>query len=276
MAAHAISRDKLIRLIGLPGGPNIIDVRTGPAFDAEPRLIPGAIRRDPDRLAEWMPGLGGGGAVLVCVEGGSLSAGVAARLRAEGIPAEKLEGGIKGWLADGLPALDTKALPPVDAQGRTVWITRARPKVDRIACPWLIRRFVDSGAAFLFVPPPEVEAVAERLGATPFDVEGVRWSHQGELCTFDTMVDGFGLGEVAGLARLATIVRGADTDRPEIAPQAAGLLAASLGLSRMHADDHQQLEAGMSLYDAYYRWCRDAVDETHDWVSHQPRARVSA
>ena len=150
-------------------------------------------------------------------------------------------------------------------------MTRARPKVDRIACPWLIRRFVDPDAVFLFVAPADVAGVAERFGATPFDVEGVFWSHRGELCTFDVMVEELGLAGFAALKQLAVIVRGADTAHPEIAPQAAGLLAASLGLSRMHSDDLAQLEDGMILYDAFYRWCRDATDETHDWVSHTPR-----
>ena len=136
--------------------------------------------------------------------------------------------------------------------------------MDRVACPWLIRRFVDPAAVFLFVAPSEVSAVAERFGAAPFDVEGVEWSHRGGLCTFDTMLREWGL-ETEALARLAAIVRGADTARFDLAPQAAGLLAASLGLSRMHRDDLRQLEAGMALYDAFYRWCRDATEETHNW-----------
>jgi len=156
------------------------------------------------------------------------------------------------------------------------FVTRARPKVDRIACPWLIRRFVDPGAIILFVAPAEVAGVSERLDAAPFDVEGVFWSHRGEACTFDAMVGELGLAGVPALERLATIVRGADTARPELAPQAAGLLAVSLGLSRMYAEDREQLEAGMLVYDALYRWCRDAVDETHDWVSHAPKPRVRA
>jgi len=146
----------------------------------------------------------------------------------------------------------------------SLWVTRMRPKVDRIACPWLIRRFVDPEAVFLYVAPAEVPAVAERFSATPFDVDGVYWSHRGELCTFDTMVQGFGLASNEALTRLAVIVRGADTARPDLAPQAAGLVALSLGLSRMYSDDLAQLEAGLLLYDALYRWCRDAVDETHD------------
>ena len=124
-----------------------------------------------------------------------------------------------------------------------MWVTRSRSKIDRIACPWLIRRFVDPHAVFLFVAPPEVVGVAKRFGGVPFDIENVFWSHRGDTCTFDTMVEEFGLG-TPPLLHLATIVRGADTARPDLAPEAPGLLAASLGLSRMYADDLQQLEAG--------------------------------
>jgi hypothetical protein len=130
---------------------------------------------------------------------------------------------------------------------------------------------VDPSAVFLFVAPSEVAGVADRFGATPFDVEGVFWSHRGEDCTFDTMIKEFGLAGDA-LNQLAMIVRGADTARPELAAEAPGLLAASLGLSRMFADDLAQLDAGMLLYDAFYRWCRDATDETHNWPSSKVRA----
>jgi hypothetical protein len=143
--------------------------------------------------------------------------------------------------------------------------------VDRIACPWLIRRFVDPMAVFLFVAPSEVKMVGERFGAAPFDIEDTFWSHRGENCTFDTMIEEFGLA-TEPLARLATIVRGADTGRPDLAPEAPGLLAASLGLSRMHSDDLEQLDAGMLLYDALYRWCRDATEETHNWPTNKQRA----
>jgi hypothetical protein len=177
-----------------------------------------------------------------------------------------LEGGSLAWAAAGQPMIPAAKLPPPDARGRTTWVTRARPKVDRIACPWLIRRFIDPKAVFLFVAASEVPAVAERFGATPFDIEGegVVWTHRGELCTFDVMVEEFGLGTDA-LRRLATIVRGADTARLDLAPEAAGLLAASLGLSRIYTDDLAQLDAGLDLYDAFYRWCRDATEETHNW-----------
>jgi len=275
-ATNTISRDKLFRLIGTPGCPAIVDVRTDEAFAADPRLIPGARRRPAGEVSAWAGSLGGRSAVVTCRKGEELSQGVGALLRAEGVAAEALEGGVTGWAAAGLPMVPEAVLPQRDAEGRTVWVTRARPKVDRIACPWLIRRFGDPDARFLFVPPAEVAGVAERFGAAPFDVEGVFWSHRGELCTFDAMVAELGLGDVPALQRLAVIVRGADTARPELAPQAAGLLAVSLGLSRMYSDDLAQLDAGLTVYDALYRWCRDAVDETHDWVSHQPRQTVRA
>src|SRR6185503_19182862 len=269
-AINAISPDKLLRLIGTPSCPVLVDVR--PSGD----LVPGSIRRPPDEVAAWAADLGAASAIVICHHGAETSAGVAAWLRQAGTKAEILEGGAEGWAAAGLPMVREAVLPPRDAKGRTMWVTRARPKVDRIACPWLIRRFVDPASVILFVAPAEVAGVSERLDAAPFDVEGVFWSHRGDLCTFDVMVDELGLSGLAALERLATIVRGADTARPEIAPQAAGLLAVSLGLSRMYADDHEQLEAGMPVYDAFYRWCRDAVDETHDWVSHVPKARVRA
>jgi hypothetical protein len=157
-------------------------------------------------------------------------------------------------------------IPRRDGQGRTVWVTRARPKIDRIACPWLIRRFVDPRAVFLFVAPQEVEAVAERFGAVPFDVEKVFWSHREDLCTFDVMVEEFSLA-TEPMLRLARIVRGADTARLDLEPEAHGLLAASLGLSRMFSEDLAQLDAGMTLYDAFYRWARDATGEVHNWPS---------
>ena len=202
--------------------------------------------------------------MAVCQKGLKLSEGVAAWLRHEGASAESLEGGFLAWAAAGLPLVSADAVPERDARGRTLWVTRARPKVDRIACPWLIRRFVDPAAIFLFVSPAEVAAVADRFGATPFDIEGVFWSHRGEGCTFDTMLEEFWLSTPA-LARLATIIRGADTGRLDLAPECAGLLAASLGLSRQYRDDLQQLEAGMALYDAFHVWCRDATEERHNW-----------
>jgi len=265
-ATNSITSENLARLIGTPACPSIVDVR--PEGET---LLPASIQRQAEEIRTWAGELTGKKAVVFCVHGHERGAGVAAILRSAGVEAETLEGGFEAWRDAGLPVIDAAKLPLRDPAGRTVWVTRSRPKVDRIACPWLIRRFVDPSADFLFVAPSEVAGVAERFGATPFDVDGVFWSHRGDKCTFDTMVEELGLGGFAALGRLAVIVRGADTAHPEIAPQAAGLLAASLGLSRMYSEDLEQLEAGMLLYDAFYRWCRDAVDETHDWVSHKPR-----
>ena len=275
-AFNTISADKLARLIGLPGAPTIIDVRADEAFAEDPRLIPGSIRRSHRDVALWGRELDCHSAVVTCQKGMELAHGVAALLRNQGIRAEALEAGAKGWAAAGLPMVPEAKLPPRDPQGRTAWVTRSRPKVDRIACPWLIRRYVDPDALFLFVPPSDVFGVAEKFSAAPFDIDGddVLWSHRGELCTFDVMVEELGLSGFAALQRLAIIVRGADTAHPEIAPQAAGLLAVSLGLSRMYAEDLEQLEAGLIVYDALYRWCRDASDETHDWVSHKAKVKA--
>jgi hypothetical protein len=144
------------------------------------------------------------------------------------------------------------------------WITRARPKIDRIACPWLITRFIDKNAEFHFVPPNEVMRRAGELGATPFDVEGVALSHDGPLCSFDAILAKYDLHDPA-LQEIALIVRGADTAHLELAPQAAGLLAISLGLSKNFEDDHQQLEMGMVIYDALYSWAKFVRDERHSW-----------
>lgn len=272
-ALNSIAVDKLARLIGTPRAPVVIDVRSEDDFAANYALIPGAIRRPWADVASWAGAYRDAQVIVTCRAGHGVSQGAAAWLRQSGVDAEALDGGVEAWTKAGLPLVPQSAMPTRDAQGRTVWVTRARPKVDRIACPWLIRRFVDPDAVFLFVPPADVASVAERYSATPFDVEGegIAWSHDGERCTFDVMVDGFNLSGIEALTHLALIVRGADTARPDIVPEAAGLVALSLGLSRMFADDHKQLEAGMLVYDALYRWCRDATGETHDWVSHQPK-----
>ena len=257
---------QLSRLIGLPDAPVLVDVRIEDDFQADPRLIPGSARRDHRRVSEWNMQGSDTPVVVLCQKGRKLSQGGAALLRCYGIAAESLEGGFEAWRSAGLPLLKLDRLPARNAEGRTVWVTRARPKVDRIACPWLIRRFVDPGAVFMFVPPADVLDVAERFDATPFDTDGVFWSHRGEKCTFDAMMEEFGL-DSRPLKLLGSIIRGADTARPDLAPEAAGLLAASLGLSRMYKDDLAQLNAGMLLYDAFYRWCRDATEETHNWPS---------
>jgi rhodanese-related sulfurtransferase len=266
----SISSDKLSRLIGTANAPVLIDVRIDEDFAADPRLIPGAMRRSHHNIQDWAAGLAGQSVVVICQKGEKLSEGTAAWLRHNAIAAETLEGGQLGWQKAELPTVPADRIPKRDGRGRTIWVTRSRPKIDRIACPWLIRRFVDPSAVFLFVDPAEIGGVAERFDATPFDVENVFWSHRGELCTFDVMVKEFGLS-TPSLERLAIMVRAADTARLDLSPEAPGLLAASLGLSRMYDDDLEQLSAGMLLYDAFYRWCRDAVKETHNWPTNKAK-----
>ena len=163
-----------------------------------------------------------------------------------------------------MSARATAVQSPPDRQSErgTQWVTRERPKIDRIACPWLILRFIDAEARFLYVPAAEVLAVAQRTGATPYDIPGVEMGHVGERCSFDAFVARYRLADPA-LQQLAGIVRGADTSRLELTPQSAGLCAVSLGLSQLFADDHEMLRHGLVLYDALYAWCRSCQDETH-------------
>lgn len=266
---NQISPAQLSRLIGTAKCPTIVDVRIDEDFDDDPRLIPTALRHPFDDVEALVERLRGKHTVVYCQKGLKLSEGAVAMLRHHGLHVEVLSGGQFGWRDAELPMVEVKVIPIGDPFKGSLWVTRHRPKIDRIACPWFIRRFVDPSARFLFVAPSQVLQVAEKFGATPFDVEDVFWSHRGEQCTFDTMVAEFGFTgkdtASTALRHLATIVRGADTNRHDLAPEAAGLMAASLGLSRMYKDDLEQLEAGMGLYDAFYRWARDALDEGHDW-----------
>ncbi len=257
-----ITPTQAMRLIGTPDAPHVFDVRLSDDLDALPRLIP---------MTQVIPhtaidGLSDrpGRAIIVCMKGRKLSEGAAALLRTKGWQAEVLEGGTLAWEAAGLPMLPREVMPTTN-----LWVTRHRPKIDRIACPWLIRRFIDPSARFLFVAPAEVPAVAERFGATPFDIQDVTFSHREEKCSFDALMDDFNLHTDA-LDRMAVVIRAADTDRHDLAPQAAGLLALSVGLSRMFRDDLQQLDAGIALYDALYRWARDGHEEGHDWPAGRP------
>jgi len=241
--------------------PLVIDVRRPPAFRAAPEMASGALRRDPAAVSAWARALPRAASVVVyCVHGHEVSQSAAKALLELGLSACYLEGGIEeGWKAAG-GELTGK---PKDASTR--WVTRERPKIDRIACPWLIARFIDPEAEFLYVPPKEVLGAAKAEEAIPYDVPDVRFSHTGDLCSFDAFLKTYRLGHDPALARLSVIVRGADTGHPELAPQAAGLLALSLGLSRSFKDDHEMLKHGMVMYDALYTWCKEGQDETHTW-----------
>jgi len=231
--------------------PLVIDVRKTSAFLAAPDMIRGALRRDPTALESWRRTLPAAADVVVyCVHGHEVSQGVA-----KALGARYLEGGIEHW--DG-----ERTSKPAGAPTR--WVTRERPKVDRIACPWLIRRFIDPEAEFLYVPAADVLGVAKGRTAIPYDVPEVEFSHVGGRCSFDAFLYRYRLTDPA-LQELALIVRGADTNRPDLAPQAAGLVSISLGLSALFADDHEMLAHGMVVYDALYAWCRSEKNEVHTW-----------
>jgi len=250
----AVSASGLKALIGRKSPPVIIDVRRNERWQEASDLISGALRRDPAQIEQWKKTLPADAEVVVyCVHGHEVSQNAA-----KALGAKFLEGGIERWRTEGgeLRAKPTGA--------STRWVTRERPKIDRIACPWLVQRFVDPDAEFLYVPAPDVKQVASEREAVPYDIPDVEFSHDGDLCSFDAFIRHFRLRDPA-LDALAVIVRGADTGRPELSPQAPGLLAVSLGLSRNFADDHEMLRHGMVVYDALYRWCKEGKSETHSW-----------
>ena len=255
----SVNSTALAEALGTEHPPLVIDVRRPPAFGDSREMIDGALRRDPDLVSAWARSLPAATSVVVyCVHGHAVSQGAAAALTAAGRSAQFLEGGIEHWKEAGLAL---RAKPPGPS---TLWVTRERPKIDRVACPWLVRRFVDPDAEFLYVPKDEVRATAARMHATAYDIPEVEFSHVGELCSFDAFLRVFRLRDPA-LQALATIVRGADTGDLDLAPQSAGLLAVSLGLSHLHADDHEMLAHAMPVYDALYAWCKDGKQETHTW-----------
>jgi rhodanese-related sulfurtransferase len=265
-----ITVSQLSRLLGTPAAPTVIDVCIDDDFNEDPRLIPTAMRHSFIDIEALVEQLDIKQVVVVCQKGLKLSQGAAALLRLRGIRAESLEGGNFAWRDAGqslipvakIPELNNLSQNMLNNRASSLWVTRQRPKIDRIACPWLIRRFVDPNARFLFVGPSEVKSVAEKFNAIPFDVDGVFWSHREDQCTFDKMIEELAL-DTDDLKKLAVIIRGADTNNLKSSPQAAGLLAMSLGLSRMYSDDLEQLEAGLIFYDALFRWVRDASREQH-------------
>jgi rhodanese-related sulfurtransferase len=262
---NSISPHELLQSIGRPSCPPLIDVRRRAVFEAADSIIPGARWRDHAEAAHWCQEMTPGADVVVyCVHGHNVSQAAMADLRRLGFHARALEGGIEAYAAAGGLLLRKAALPAGGWTSPSRWITRERPKIDRIACPWLVRRFIDPMAEFFYVAADQVEAAGQDLNATPYDIPGVAFSHDGERCSFDAFISKFGIADPA-LDRLATIVRGADTGHPELAPQCAGLLAASLGLSALYSDDHDMLRHGLTLYDSLYAWCRDVSAETHGW-----------
>lgn len=259
---NEISVQKLSKLIGTPECPILIDVRIDEDFDDDPRFVPTAYRHPFHDIASLRDELCNYSVIIYCQKGLKISQGAAAILRNMKIDAQVLEGGQFAWRDAGMPMVSSEKVFGKNFNKPTVWVTRHRPKIDRIACPWLIRRFIDPNAQFLFVSSSQVKNVAEKFNAIPFDTEDGFLSHRDELCTFDIMLEEFGIKNEA-LEILATIIRGADTNKHDIAPEVAGLLVMSLGLSRMYRDDLVQLDESMIVYDALYRWARDAQGEAH-------------
>jgi rhodanese-related sulfurtransferase len=229
----------------------IVDVRRESVFLAATDILTGAVRRDPETVVSWAGELPPAERIVVyCVAGHEVSRDAAQALRDRGVPAQFVEGGLNALRNAGFELL------PKPAGASTRWVTRERPKVDRIACPWLIRCFIDRNAEFLYVPAAAVRQEAADKRAIPYDIPDVDFSHYEEKCSFDAFIRLYGLTDPALLC-LADIVRGADTTRWDFAPQAAGLAALSMGLSRLIPDDYAMLKEGMVIYDALYLWCRE-------------------
>lgn len=283
-ALPSISPSQLNALLGRADAPLLLDVRRRPRFAESDRLLAGARYCAPEDVARFAAEHPPGDAVVYCVYGHEVSQDAARTLRDAGWNARYLGGGIEGgepgvdaadeiaqWRAEPVPRMRKRPDLGVTGERASRWITRARPKIDRIACPWLVRRFIDPRAEFFYVPTEQVFEQAKQLQAVPYDIPGAPVEHEWEHCSFDTLMRAFELRDPA-LATLASIVRGADTDRLAIAPQCAGLLAVSLGFSQMHQDDdHAMLLAMMPVYDALYAWCRSAQGEAHRWSAHATR-----
>ncbi len=249
--------------LGLPDSPMLLDVRESDDFIARPRLIPGALRCAPDRVGEWVRTLPRTrGVIAYCKRGGCVSSAVADTLNSMGYPTSILEGGVEAWIAAGHPTV--KARTDLNAPGGSRWVTRERPKIDRLACPWLVRRFIDPRASFFYTPAHRVRAESLALRAEPYDIADVTFSHRAGRCSFDAFLDEFDLHDPV-IDQVADIVRAADTGELGQSREAPGLLAISLGLSANVADDIVLLEQAMPVYDALYAWCKTARNETHSW-----------
>lgn len=266
MGDFLISVEELAGVIGTPDAPVVLDVRRRPDFERADRVLPTARWRDHAAVASWAQALPHAAPVVIyCAHGHALSQSAAAMLRERGVDARALAGGYDAWTRAGRATIDLAALPGRGFGDPSRWVTRVRPKIDRIACPWLIRRFIDRDARFLYVEAKHVEAVAKETGAIPYDIEGVRFTHRGAGCSFDALIEDFGIRDTA-LDRVALVVRGADTGDFDLAPEAAGLLAVSLGISAQSGgDDRAALARGFPVYDALYAWARHATAETHNW-----------
>ena len=266
MDTASISSRSLYAQLGSDHAPLIFDVRRGEAFDSDDSMIAGALRPAGDLVSFARLHARGRPLAVYCVRGHEASQEAAGVLSRAGHEALFLEGGLEAWRAASFPTMRRR--PEWHVPGGSRWITRERPKIDRVACPWLISRFIDPLARFDYVAKDRVLDEAKARDAVAYDLPGGAVTHRGERCSFDALIEDFALRDAA-LDHLATIVRGADTGRPDLAPQCAGLLAASLGLSQRFARDLEMLEHAMPMYDGLYAWCRaeaDGAAERHGWT----------
>jgi rhodanese-related sulfurtransferase len=267
---HALTPADCARTLTAAEPPIFLDVRKAGAFAESDYFLPQSQRWDyhetpalPANLTKSRP------IIAYCVKGAEVGISAAAQLNVAGFSAHFMEGGLKAWQEQGLLAVRKRPDLGVDGERISKWVTRERPKIDRIACPWLVKRFIDPRAEFHYVPTAQVFEFAKKENAVAYDIPGAPLEHNGALCSFDALITAFELGADPALQKLATIVRGADTDTLSLAPQSAGLLAISLGLSQNFADDHAMLAQGLVIYDALYRWCvseTTGAGEIHNWV----------
>jgi rhodanese-related sulfurtransferase len=242
---HSITPIDLYAVLGSGAAPVIIDVRRDPPAKGE-HMLAGAAWRAPDHVDQWLSDLPKGrGVVAYCVDGSDVSREAVTSLRKNGVSASFLAGGLRGWTEKKLPLRRARGAE----QHASQWVTREHPKIDRIACPWLVSRFIDPFAEFIYVPANNVASFAKEKGAIPYDINNVEFGHVGDRCSFDAIVGAYDIHDAA-LDHLATIVRGADTSRPDLTPQGEGLLAISYGLSSNFPDDHEMLKHGLVIYDA--------------------------
>lgn len=258
MGGFFISVNELNRVLGTAAMPAVFDVRRRAAYEAEATMLPTARWRDPAAIDAWAGGLDPAETVvLYCVHGHQVSQSAAALLRARGFLASALAGGLEAWRDSAAPLVGKAGWAERDGPGPGRWVTGAGHGIDRTACAWLIRRFVDRDAEILFVETEQVSAVAGEVGGMPFGIGGVDSGSCGDRCELDAFIDRFGVEDPA-LRRLAAIVRGADSDNRDVAPEAAGVLAVLLGVSSIATDDRDALRRGLGLFDALYAACRMA------------------
>ncbi len=264
MGDFFISTEDLSHRLATAEPLRIFDVRRPPAIEPGSRFLPGSRWRNHVEALDWAKGLSRDSLIVLnCMHGHNVSQVATALLREKGYNARALAGGVDGWVEAGLPTVGQSRLCPVDARPGT-WVTRINPKIDRVACPWLISRFIDPDAVFHFAEAEWVIDIADELSGIAFDTSGAVIEHDGDLCSFDTLLREFDLNDPV-LAQLATIVRGADTDRNNLAPEAAGLLSIMLGNSIVGKTDHDVMRLGLPVYDALYARLKLSRNETHGW-----------